>query len=127
MRMTKHQSLEELMGSAAVIPVDSPINLEPMTRKQKLERLAKLIREIPSGKKLMNFHRLEYLSPAQRAVLSTDVVYDGLTLAQHRIVSAFDLAASDPILKDAGLQSNKVGEAERFFGLSIDELHEFSC
>ena len=41
--------------------------------------------------------------------------------------SAFALAAKDSVLHDAGLTGDSVGDAQRFFNLSREELAEFSC
>src|SRR5215212_2846361 len=41
--------------------------------------------------------------------------------------SAFAIAAADPVLKVAGLNSECVGEGVRFFELSKDDVHAFSC
>jgi hypothetical protein len=41
--------------------------------------------------------------------------------------SPFALAAQDNVLHAAGLRSGSVGDAQRFFELSREELAEFSC
>ena len=41
--------------------------------------------------------------------------------------SPFALAAQDNVLYAAGLRSGSVGDAQRFFELSREELAEFSC
>jgi hypothetical protein len=83
-----------------------------MSRREKLFRLARLIRECKHP--LTMFTNLEYVAPAE-------------LLAMKHPASAFALAAQDPILKDAGLQGNTIGEALQFFDMTCDELHAFSC
>lgn len=83
-----------------------------MTRREKLLRWAKLIRETPVQLRL--YSALEY----QPMEMLNSIGHDG---------TAFALAATDPIFKDAGLGSNSIGDSIRFFELSRDELHYLSC
>ena len=83
-----------------------------MTRREKLMRFANLVRASVSP--LYLFSGLEYLPPIS------------LTRMSHPH-SAFAVAAADGILKDAGLASDTVADAQKFFELSQNELHEFSC
>ena len=84
-----------------------------MSRRDKLLRLASLVRGatiypiyIFSGLERCDQTTLDYIEQAS---------------------SAFALAANDPVLQDAGLKSGTVGAAQRFFELSLNDLHEFSC
>ena len=83
-----------------------------MTRREKLLRFASIIRN--ARRNFMIFHNLEYMTPAQLAYCS------------HKD-SAFAAAAADNILHDAGLTCGTAAEAQRFFELSKDDLHSFSC
>lgn len=92
-----------------------------MTRYDKLMRLAKVLRETEGP--VYIFHRLEYLDQHQ------------LDRSAHPC-SAFNLALRDPVLAQAGLKPDMLhcdqpyltaGGAQRFFELSKDDLHEFSC
>src|SRR5258708_9876037 len=83
-----------------------------MTRREKLLRFAMIVRT--SRRNFVIFHHLEYMTEPQ------------LRDAYHP-ESAFAAAAADPILSDAGLASDRVVEAQRFFELSNNDLHEFSC
>lgn len=89
------------------------ISAPTMTRREKLFRLAHLIRTSPYPHLYM-FSNLESLTP------------DEMVGLRHSL-SAFALAAKDPILKDAGLKSDSVADAKAFFTLTRDELHAFSC
>jgi hypothetical protein len=88
-------------------------SVNTMSKRDKLLRFAQVIR---SGSRvpLFVFSNLEYMDSFR------------WEYCQHP-ASAFSLAAKDPILKDAGLGSDTVGAAQRFFELSRDELHAFSC
>jgi hypothetical protein len=110
-------------------PSPSPIPLPPprMSKHEKLVRFGAIIRrEIPrfglfsKPNHFVIFHNLEYMT-------------DGQLAATYDPRSAFDLAGMDPALQKAGLRQDIQGrcvsalEAKRFFELSKDELHEFSC
>jgi hypothetical protein len=107
----------------------------PMTRREKLLRLAEIAR---GGRptfltKILQtlrwkeyyeqrwhiFHLLELMSPAELA-------------RTVNVASVFDAAAKDPVLYDAGLrpdhgESVSAGRAMQFFELKKEELHAFSC
>jgi len=89
------------------------LTIPTLSKHNKLYRLARLIRECvhPS---LYMFSNIEYLRPSELAEL-------------HHPFSAFALAAQDGILKDAGLTGPTIGDALKFFELSHDDLHAFSC
>ena len=85
----------------------------PATKRQKLIRFANIIR---SGSRypLYLFINLEYRDTGEWKYLS----HPG---------SPFAVAAQDSVLYAAGLRSGSVGDAQRFFELSREELAEFSC
>ena len=85
----------------------------PATKRQKLMRFAKIIRSGPRCP-LYLFINLEYRDAGEWKYLS----HPG---------SPFALAAQDSVLYAAGLWSGSVGDAQRFFKLSREELAEFSC
>ena len=99
----QHFSQDQIMAMAQPIP---------MSRDDKLERWASLIER--SSDPIFLFHNLEYLSQ-----------HDLDRITDPR--SAFAIAAADPVLKEAGLSSDKVGDGMRFFELSKDDVHAFSC
>ena len=84
-----------------------------MTRREKLLRFAAIVRS-NRDRPFYLYHNLEGYNPEQ---------LNSIGLGE----SAFAAAAADPILRDAGLTGNSVGDAQRFFELSQHELHEFSC
>lgn len=84
-----------------------------MTRRDKLLRFAAIVRS-HRGTPFGLYHNLEGYNPEQ---------LNSIGLGG----SAFEAAAADPILRDAGLTGASVGDAQRFFELSQHELHEFSC
>lgn len=86
--------------------------LPVMTRREKLLRFAQVVRNAGGG--FVIYSNLEYQS---------DVV-----LAQYsHPCSAFAAAVRDPVLNAAGLKGDSVLDAKRFFELSTEQLHEFSC
>lgn len=87
--------------------------LQPMTKKQKLERFASLIAEHPATLQL--YHLLERWDQRTR---------DTTMVAEHG--SAFTVATKDPVFQAAGI-GQSVGDVQRFLELSNEELHEFSC
>ena len=84
-----------------------------MTKRSKLLRFANVVRSGPRVP-LHLFNNIEYLDPGEWKYIS----HSG---------SAFALAAKDQILRDAGLESGAVDNAQRFFGFTRKELAEFSC
>jgi len=102
----KHVEIAELVTA---VPIQ-------MTRREKLMRWADLIRKW--DRPLHLFHGLEYMTPRE--------------LERHRIeasdVTALGIAASDPEFRAQGLnETPTVGDALRFFNLTLTEAHAFSC
>lgn len=91
----------------------STLNLQSttMTRREKLLRWAEIVRKHPVNLRL--YSNLEHVR--DRTVIGIDPS------------SAFGLAAQDPVLKDAGLKAGSVQDVEKFFELSLSDLHAFSC
>ncbi|SRR6266478_2549591 len=84
-----------------------------MTRREKLMRFAEVVRS-HRDRPFLLYHNLEGWHPEQLGSIGING-------------SAFDAAAADPILRDAGADLHTVADAKRFFELSQHELHEFSC
>ena len=84
-----------------------------MTRREKLMRLAMLVRS-SHHTYFFIFHLLENESDVS------------LMKIRHH-ASAFAMAAADPTFKAAGLKGDNAWCAKQFFELTRDELHEFSC
>jgi hypothetical protein len=87
--------------------------IPPMAKRQRLQRFADVIRSGPPCH-LHLFINLEYRDAGEWKYLSHPA-------------SPFALAAQDNLLYAAGLRSGSVGDAQRFFQLSREELTEFSC
>lgn len=94
------------------------VSLPTMTRREKLLRWAQIVRA--TTKNFYIFNGLEYWTPDQLSVGLGD-------WAPASSTTAFAAAASDSILRDAGLKGDTPAESMRFFELSQSELHEFSC
>jgi len=96
-----------------LLPEEVALLAKPvMTRREKLMRFAAIVR---SHQRVFGlFRNLEHFSPEQLQQI-------GITN------SAFEAAAADPILRDAGLIGEYVADAQRFFELSQYDLHLFSC
>lgn len=91
----------------------STLNLKSttMTRRDKLLRWADIVSKHPENLRL--YSNLEHVR--DRSTIGIDPS------------SAFGLAAQDPVLKDAGLRAGSVQDIEKFFELSLSDLHAFSC
>ncbi|WP_334358416.1 MULTISPECIES: hypothetical protein [unclassified Bradyrhizobium] len=86
-----------------------------MTRREKLLRLAELVRSHPGP--LALYHGLEYIhiDDLYRFIICNDI-------------SAFGLAARDEVFRQQGMQENAtIGNVKQFLELNQNELHEFSC
>ena len=86
-----------------------------MSKKEKLARWAELVKGCDHP--LALFHNLEYCTPNQ--------------LKNMRVVgskSAFETVVWDPVFAAEGLPSNaNITDIMRFFDLTQNQLHEFSC
>jgi hypothetical protein len=85
---------------------------DAMSRGERLERWAWLI-EKHNGQ-LRPFVEVEFMTIAARAPLRQ--AYSPLTVAYQ-----------DPVLRRAGLGSDRFGDGEDFFGLSRDQSHRVLC
>jgi hypothetical protein len=98
----------------------------PMTRKEKLMRWAKLVRE-STNHHLYIFHRLEHMAEFHLCAAAYFVAND----------TAFGIAMMDPVFSDLGLkgaphilpgqETGTIRQAMDFFELTQAQLHEFSC
>jgi hypothetical protein len=121
------------MGMNQIVNVEDlvsalPIKEEPrpMTRKEKLMRWAKLVRE-STNHRLYIFHRLEHMDDMMLRAPTYFVAND----------STFGIAMMDPVFSDLGLkgephilpgqETGTIRQAMDFFELTRDQLHEFSC
>lgn len=106
----KHHKPEQLIEKAA--PVPSAEVTVRMTRKQRLERWAAVLE---SHKGSLNaLRQIEYLSPADRRAYRGD----------NTPLSA---AFNDPVLRNEGLSSDRLGDAMDFFELTNEDAHRLMC
>ena len=103
----EHRTSAELKGFAEII---RPQNL---SKRDLLERWA-LALEKRNGARLRTLRETEYKPVKERSALQED---------NSPLTVAFD----DPVLRSAGLTSDRFGEVARFFGLSHRQLHDVVC
>ncbi|MBT1159306.1 hypothetical protein J1C56_27395 [Aminobacter anthyllidis] len=106
----KHHSIEQLQALADVQPLSPCL---PMTRTERLERWARLLKEQPD-RRLGTLPGTEHTQAAER-------------LKMHVPGSPITVAFEDPAFRVAGLGDDSYGEAKRFFGLSDWQLHNIVC
>ena len=103
----EHRSSAELSGLAEVI------HPQTLSKKELLERWA-LALEKRKGARLSTLRETEYRPVEEQSALRQEN-------------SPLTVAFEDPVLRSAGLTSDKFGEVARFFGLSHWQLHEVVC
>ena len=103
----EHRSSAELEGFAAVI------RPQKLSKKELLERWA-LALEMRKGARLCTLRETEHKPVKERAALQQEN-------------SPLTVAFEDPVLRSAGLTSDRFGEVARFFGLSHWQLHDVVC
>jgi hypothetical protein len=103
----EHRTSAELEGFAEVI------RPQKLSRKELLERWA-LALEKRKGARLRTLRETEYKPVKERSALRQEN-------------SPLTVAFEDPVLRSAGLTSDRFGEVARFFGLSHWQLHEVVC
>jgi hypothetical protein len=102
----KHLTAEQIAQVATPVP---------MSRADKIERWASLVERHSSG--------LQLYSNLERTTQS----WRDNCLIHDTDCTAFALAVNDPVLREAGLVERTLGACQRFFELSLADLHEFSC
>jgi hypothetical protein len=103
----EHRTSAQLRGIADVI---FP---QELSKKERLERWA-LALEKRKGTRLSTLRETEYKPVNERSALRQEN-------------SPLTVAFEDPVLRSAGLTSDKFGDVARFFGLSHWQLHEVVC
>ena len=86
--------------------------IQTMSRQDRLERWAILLER--EGVTLAPFRDVEFLPESERA-------------AQRIANSPLALACADPVLRRAGLSSDRFGEGTEFFELSRYQAHRVLC
>ena len=104
----RYQRLDHVRAHAAITEAH-----QSLTRRQRLKRWAETLARQGSNP-LAPLRWVEFYADAERLLLRRD----GSPLA---------LAYADPVLREAGLGDDTLGEAQRFFGLSDDEAHRLLC
>ena len=104
----KHQSIAELTHIADVQPT-RPV----MSRCDRLERWAELLEREPQ-RQLRSLEGIEYGTEEQRR-------------ASRDSNSPLAVAFADPVLREEGLKSDRLGDALDFFDMSHNEAHRVLC
>jgi hypothetical protein len=104
----RHQRKDELGAVAEVVSFD----VTRMSRRERLERWADLLDRIPG--KLNALTRIEYLPAAERLEARADN-------------SPLQVAFKDPVLREEGLNGDRLGEVMSFFELSDRQAHRLFC
>jgi hypothetical protein len=85
----------------------------PLAKHERLERWAMLLARYPE-RQLASVEEVEYGTVRQQQAKRADD-------------SALSVAFADPVLREQGLESDRVGDAVRFFELSHWEIHQLVC
>jgi len=102
----EHKHLDQLRSVADIQP-------RPLSRQQRLERWIDLLERDPM-RCLNTLGEIEYKPPAERARIREDN-------------SPLSVAYEDPILRADGLESDRLGDAMRYFALSDGQAHYALC
>ena len=105
----RHQPIDDLGATAALTLVKS----QTLSRRERLERWAELLEREPH-RRLKALWRVEFVAEAERALIRADD-------------SPISLAFADPVLRGAGLEGDRLGDAEKFFELSSEQAHHLLC
>jgi len=103
----EHRTSTEVKGLAEVI------HPQKLSERERLERWA-LALDKCKGTRLRTLRETEYKPANEQSALRQEN-------------SPLTVAFEDPILRSAGLTSDKFGDVARFFGLSHWQLHEVVC
>ena len=102
----EHKPLDQLRSVADVQP-------RPLSREERLQRWISLLERDPA-RRLHSLGEIEYKPPAARALVREDD-------------SPLTVAYDDPILRADGLESDRLGDAMRYFGLNDGQAHYVLC
>ena len=105
----KHQPIHDIDDLANITKVEVPT----LSRRDRLRRWADLLSRDPH-RPLKALSRVEFYAEHERALLRGEN-------------TPISVAAADPVLKEAGLQGDTLGDAQRFFALSAAEAHYLLC
>jgi hypothetical protein len=108
----EYKSLSELADRADV-RLDPAFMSRPMAKHERLERWAMLLARDPE-RQLASVEEIEYGTIRQQRSKRADE-------------SALSVAFADPVLREQGLESDRVGDVARFFELSHWDIHQLAC
>lgn len=108
----EYKTVGELAGQADV-RLEPAFISKPLTKHERLERWAMLLARQPE-RQLSSVEEIEYGTVRQQQAKRADE-------------SALSVAFADPVLREQGLESDRVGDAGRFFELSHWEMHQLVC
>jgi hypothetical protein len=104
----EHRAIDQLAHVAELTKI--PIVL---SRRERLERWADALERDPY-RPLRSLGEIEWQPEPERALMRADC-------------SALAIAYDDPVLRAAGLASDRLGDAMRFFELTEQEAHTVLC
>ena len=105
----KHQPIHEIDALADIAQVQGAT----LSRGERLERWADLLSRNPH-RQLKALSRVEFYAERERALLRGEN-------------TPISVAVADPVLREAGLQGDTLGDAQSFFELSAAEAHYLLC
>lgn len=109
----EHRTLDEIRHEASVLPFGQSAPVSPRElRRARLERFATVL-ERHSGP-VRALTRIEYLPDSERRAVRSDD-------------SPLALAYRDPVLREQGLASDRLGDAIAFFDITPAEAHHLLC
>jgi hypothetical protein len=105
----RHQPIHEIDALADIAQVRGAT----LSRHERLERWAELLSRNPH-RRLNALSRVEFYAERERALLRGEN-------------TPISVAVADPVLREAGLQGDTLGDAQTFFELSAAEAHYLLC
>lgn len=105
----QHRTFESLAASARIRPASE----FAMSRRQRLERWARILQREP-GRLVIMLNEIEHITGTSWSAARADR-------------SAIALAFADPLFRREGLAGDTLGDAETFFGLSRRQAHHLLC
>lgn len=107
----EYKNLDEIRGLAEVRGDLAP--MKALSQRERLKRWAEVLQR-QEGRQLRSLMGTEFVSREERARMRIDN-------------SPLTVAYEDPILRAAGLQGDKFGDAVGFFGLGENDVHNLVC
>lgn len=105
----EYRTIEDLRDVADVRVADHAL----MSRREKLERWAVLLERDPD-RRLRSLGEIELKAPAERALMRSPD-------------SPLTVAFEDPLLREQGLASDRLGDGMAFFGIGEEDAHQLMC